>query len=157
MLRQPEIENLHPPVAAYKGIGRLDIAMDRSSRVRRREAALAIYIVVSYWCPQSLQPVHLGLPIGVMGAVGGRMGHLVDQEFRHGPTENMVSEKSEEDLATREVNKSSRLASRRVEPRISGSSRFSTIRTTRQNFNAPVFCDLPKYWSVIRLELRPGL
>jgi hypothetical protein len=45
------------------------------------------------------------------------MGHLVGQAFRDGPTANMVSEKSDEDLATREINKSSRLVSRREEPR----------------------------------------
>jgi hypothetical protein len=39
-----------------------------------------------------------------MVAIGGGMGHLVGQVFRHGRTASVVTEKSAEDLATREIN-----------------------------------------------------
>jgi hypothetical protein len=56
-----------------------------------------------------------------MVAIGGDMGHLVGQVFRHGQTATMETEKSDEDLATREINKSYRLASRGEKFRISTS------------------------------------
>src|SRR5262249_5412469 len=95
---------------------------DRSIRKHSTEYHLCTSsseIVIAYRFPQTLQAGHLGLPIDAMVAIGGGMGHFMNQELRHDHTASVVTEKSDEDLATREVNKTYRLASRREERRIS--------------------------------------
>ena len=69
--------------------------------------------IVIYRRPQTLQSRHLGPPIGAMVAIGGSMGHFVGQGLRHGETASVVTEKSDQDLATREIDKPYRFASRR--------------------------------------------
>src|SRR5262249_3045327 len=78
-------------------------------------------IYIAYRRSQTLQAHHLLLPIGIVLATGGRMRHFVDEDFLHSATASVVSQKSDKDLATHEIDEACRVANGRGERRISTS------------------------------------